>query len=203
MGNIGDLSDFGRLLRLSAALSACEINTAQFGREIGINPKTARNWLRILEYSYQWLELPPYHGNTIKRISHKPKGCIRDTGLACYLMGISSPEALSAHPAFGNLFESWAACWLSRLTIQLPTPPHFYHWRSAGGAEVDIVMERDGFLYPIEIKCKTMLSRHDTQGIRAFKETYGDKVKRGIIIYAGKECVPVSDVALAVPWTVR
>ena len=203
IGNISDLSDFGRFLRLSAALSACEINTAQFGREIGINPKTARNWLRILEHSYQWLELPPYHGNTIKRISRKPKGFIRDTGLACYLMGISSPEALSAHPFFGNLFESWVACWLSRLAGQLPTPPLFYHWRSAGGAEVDIVMERDGFLYPVEVKCKTTLSRHDSRGIRAFRETYGNKVKRGIIIYAGRECMPVSDVAIAVPWTVQ
>jgi predicted AAA+ superfamily ATPase len=202
IGNINDLSDFGRFLRLSAALSGCEINMAQLGREIGVNPKTARNWLRILEFSYQWLELPAYYGNTVKRIAGKPKGCIRDTGLASYLMGISSPESLSSHPSFANLFESWAACWLSRLAAQLSTPPHFYHWRSAGGAEVDIVMERDGFLYPVEVKCKTRLSGHDTRGIRAFRETYGDRVKRGIIIYAGSECIPLSDVAVAVPWTV-
>jgi predicted AAA+ superfamily ATPase len=202
IGDINNLSDFGRFLRLSAALSGCEINTAHLGREIGINPKTARNWLRILEYSYQWLELPAYHGNTVKRIAGKPKGCIRDTGLACYLMGISSPETLSSHPSFGNLFESWAACWLSRLAAQLSSPPQFYHWRSAGGAEVDIVMERDGFLYPVEVKCKTRLSGHDARGIRAFKETYGEKVKRGIVLYAGSECIPVSDVAVAVPWSV-
>ena len=201
MGNINDLSDFGRFLRLSAALSSCEINTAQFGREIGINPKTARTWLRILEHSYQWMELSPYHGNTIKRISRKPKGCIRDTGLACFLMGISSPSTLSAHPSLGNLFEAWVACWLSRITAQLSMPPHFYHWRSSGGSEVDIVMERDGFLYPVEVKCKTTLSAHDARGIRAFRETYGDIVKRGIVVYAGQECYPVSDVAVAVPWT--
>jgi predicted AAA+ superfamily ATPase len=202
IGSISDLSDFGRFLRLSAALSGCEINTAQLGREIGINPKTARNWLRILDFSYQWLELPAYHGNTVKRIASKPKGCIRDTGLACYLMGISSPEALSSHPSFGNIFESWASCWLSRLSAQLSTPPHFYHWRSSGGAEVDIIMERDGFLYPVEVKCKTRLSGHDTRGIRAFRETYGDRVKRGIVLYAGYECIPLSDIAVAVPWTV-
>ena len=116
-------------------------------------------------------------------------------------MGISSPEALSAHPLLGNLFETWVACWISRITVSLSVPPHFYHWRSSGGSEVDIVMERDGFLYPVEVKCKTVLSGHDARGIRAFKETYGDIVKRGVVIYAGKEVRPVSDIAIAIPWT--
>lgn len=99
------------------------LNTAPLGRDIGVNPKTARNWLNTLIHSYQWLELPAYHGNTIKRISQKPKGYLRDTGLICYLMGISTPEALSAHPALGSIFESWAACWIARLSEQLTSPP--------------------------------------------------------------------------------
>jgi len=201
LGNINDLSDFGRFLRLASALSGCEINASQLGREIGVNPKTARHWLRILEHSYQWLELAAYHGNTIKRLSHKPTGHFRDTGLAAYLMGISSPEALSAHPMFGRLFESWAVCWLSRLSSQMSISPTFYHWRTAGGAEVDVVLERDGYLYPIEIKCKTTLSGHDAASLRAFRDTYGEIVKRGVIIYAGRECQMVSDTAIAIPWT--
>ncbi|MBT3378160.1 MAG: ATP-binding protein [Lentisphaerae bacterium] len=202
IGNIGDLSDFGRFLRLSAALSGREINTAQLGRDIGVNPKTARNWLNTLIHSYQWLELPAYHGDTIKRISRKPKGYLRDTGLICHLMGISTPEALSAHPALGSIFESWAACWIVRLSEQLPSPPILYHWRSDGGGEVDIVLERDGYLYPIEVKCATTLTRHDTRGIRAFRNTYGsDRVKTGIVIYAGQEPRPISDIAIALPWT--
>lgn len=172
-GNISDLTDFGRFLRLAAALTGCEINTAELGRDIGVNPKTARSWLNTLTHSYQWLELPAYHGNTIKRISRKPKGHLRDTGLACHRMGISTPEALSSHPARGNLLESWAACWIRRLSEQLGTAPTLHHWRSAGGAEVDIVLERDGYLYPIEVKCATTLTKHDTRGILAFRETYG------------------------------
>lgn len=202
IGNISDLTDFGRFLRLAAALSGGEINTAQLGRDISVNPKTARSWLNTLNHSYQWLELPAYHGNTIKRISRKPKGYLRDTGLICHLMGISTPEALSAHPALGNIFESWAACWIVRLAEQLSTAPLLHHWRSDGGAEVDIVLERDGYLYPIEVKCTTTLTRHDTRGIRAFRDTYGaDRVKPGIVIYAGSEARPLSDIAIALPWT--
>lgn len=202
LGDVADLADFGRFLRLAAALSAREINNAQLGREIGVNPKTARRWLNLLTHSYQWLELPAYHGNTIKRLSQRPKGHLRDTGLLCHLQGISSPESLAGHPLFGNVFESWAAVWLWRLCSCMPTPPQLYHWRSGAGAEVDVVLERDGFLYPIEVKCSSHLSRHDARGILAFAQTYGpEKVKRGRIIYAGSECFALSEHAVAVPWT--
>ncbi len=201
IGNINDLTDFGRFMRLASALSSCETNYSQLGREIGIAPKTARHWLNTLIHSYQWFELPPYHGNTIKRISKKPKGHMRDTGLMCHLMGISSPTALAGHPSFGNIFESWAVCWIARMAEAMQAPPQFYHWRTNGGAEVDLVLERDGFLYPIEIKCKTNLNAHDTRGILAFQETYGkDRVKTGIIIYAGDCIRRVSDCAFCLPW---
>ena len=75
-----------------------------------------------------------------------------------------------------------------------------YHWRTSNGAEVDIVMERDGKLTPIEIKCKTALNAYDARGIKSFNETYGDKVNLGYIIYAGRECYKVNDKITAVPW---
>lgn len=201
IGNINDLTEFGRFLRLVAALSSCEIKHSQLGREIGIVPKTAKQWINTLIHSYQWLELPPFHGNTIKRISKKPKGHMRDTGLACHLMGISTPTTLAGHPSFGNLFESWAVNWIIRMAESLQTAPQFYHWRTNGGAEVDLIMERDGFLYPIEVKCNTKLNAHDSRGIRAFQETYGkNKVKTGIIIYAGDNCRQVSEHSICLPW---
>lgn len=77
-----------------------------------------------------------------------------------------------------------------------------YHWRTDGGAEVDIVLERDGLLFPVEVKFATTVSGHDTRGLRAFRDTYGaEKVQKGVIIYAGKEVRPISDLAVAVPWT--
>lgn len=201
IGNIQDLSEFGRFMRLAAALSSCEMNYSQLGRDIGISPKTARHWLETLIHSYQWLELPPYYGNTIKRLSRKPKGHLRDTGLACHLMGISTPRALAGHPARGNLFESWAVCCIARMSEALSTSPQFHHWRSNGGAEVDLVLERDGFLYPIEMKCQSTLNAHDARGLRAFRDTYGrDQVNMGVILYAGSHCRQISDCAVGIPW---
>ena len=62
--------------------------------------------MSILRGTYQWLELPALTGNHIKRLSTKPKGYLADTGLASYLMRLSSPEAVQGHPAFGALFET-------------------------------------------------------------------------------------------------
>ena len=88
------------------------MNHSQLGREIGVTPQTASRWLDVLKATYQWLELPPYHGNTVKRISGKPKGYVTDTGLASYQQRISSSDALSGHPLLGpSSRHMW--CWIS------------------------------------------------------------------------------------------
>ena len=76
---------------------------------------------------------------------------------------------------------------------------NIYHWRTSGGAEVDIVIETNGNLYPIEVKSKTSLSGFDTSGLKAFRETYGDKVAKEIIVYAGEECYKISPDIYAIP----
>ena len=201
--NIRELSSFDRFLGLSAALCAQEINSSQLGREIGVTPATSRRWLDLLENTFQWLELFPYHGNTIKRISGKRKGYWRDTGLACYLQRLSSPEALAVSPLLGPLFEAWVVNHLYRLSSLLPTPPQLFHWRTSGGAEVDLIMALDGCLFPVEIKCKTSLTKHDTRGLRAFRETYpAEKIAPALIIYAGKECYRIDRHTTAIPWNI-
>lgn len=202
--NIRELSAFDRFLGLSAALCAQEINASQLGREIGIAPATAKRWINLLDATYQWLEVPPYHGNTIKRVSGKYKGFWRETGIVCYLQRLSSPDALAVSPLLGPLFETFIVNLINRLCSLMPTPPQLYHWRTSGGAEVDLILELDGFLFPIEMKCKTNITGHDTRGLRSFRETYGShKVAPGIIVYAGTECYHVDKYTTAVPWNAQ
>ncbi len=151
--------------------------------------------------SLQWRELPPYHGNAIKRISGKRKGYLRDTGLAAYLQRISSPRALAVSPLLGALFETWVVNDIHGQLVQIDVPPLVYHWRTAGGAEVDLVLERDGRLYPIEIKCKTALSGHDTRGLRAFRETYAHQdIAMSLIVYAGRARYRANEHTMVIPW---
>lgn len=200
--DIRQLTEFSRFLGLSAALTAQEINTSQLGREIGITPQTARRWLDLLSFTYQWFEILPYHGNTIKRISGKKKGYFKDSGFACYLQRIESPNGLLVHPKLGAIFETWVINTIHQQFATLEVPPMTYHWRSSGGAEVDLILERNGKLYPIEIKCKTNLTKGDLSGMVAFRNTYKeDLIMPGLIIYAGSEPYKLDINTLAIPWT--
>lgn len=201
MADVADWQEFGRFVRLAAALTAQEINHSQLARELGLSPQTAARWLATLRGTFQWYEIPAYHGNTIKRISAKPKGHLADTGLACRLQAVSTPGALSGHPLAGAIFESAVAAEIHKLAGSLSTRPNMYHWRSHGGAEVDIVLERDGTLFPIEVKLSSHISRQDARGIEAFRATYpAVKIAPGLVIAPTQRLERVSENAHCLPW---
>jgi predicted AAA+ superfamily ATPase len=174
------------------------------GRELGISPKTAQRWLQLLVHTYQWFELVPFHMNTIKRLSLKPKGVISDTGMACYLQRISSPDALAASPMQGAFFESYCFNMIKGFCGSLSIMPNFYHWRTLAGAEVDIIVELNGTFYPIKVKSAATISKNDIRGIKAFKATYPHlNIAKGVVIYAGDECYRVTEDIVAVPWDLK
>ncbi len=199
--DINDLSLFSRFVALAAAHSAQEINKSQIGRDIGLSPKQADKWLEILKYSYQWQEIPAFSSNIIKRITKKSKGIFTDTGLLCYLQKISSPETLASHPLWGAIFETYCVNNILRLAKVLNIAPAFYHWRTGAGAEVDLILERDGKIFPIEIKSSSNLTKHDTRGIMSFRESYPKlNIEQGLIIYSGSEAYRLNDFVMAFPW---
>ncbi len=203
LGEITAINDFTSFMGIMAALTAQEINYAQLGREIDITGPTAKKWLSILEQTFQWRSIPAYSTNIIKRVSLKKKGYFTDTGLACYLQHISNPEALLSHPLRGALFETMVVNTITSLLSCMPFEPQLYHWRSNGGAEVDLIIAFDNKLYPIEIKMKTVLNGNDLRGLKAFKSTYQTTtttVMPGIVIYLGEHCLLLDDDIFAVPW---
>lgn len=174
LGEVRDEHLFSRFFQLLSALSAQEINYSQLGRELGIDPKTAQAWLTILEHSYQWISLPAYSPNIIKRISRKPKGYLTDTGFICYLQRIGSADVLSASPILGSVFETFVVCEMVKQMQRMPFKPNLYHWRAHSGAEVDLVIEYNGIFHLVEIKLKTNPSLRDAQGFLSFRKTYPD-----------------------------
>jgi len=200
-GDVSDWQEFGRFVRLMSALTAQEINTSHLGREIGMTPQTARRWLKVMQATFQWFELGAFSGNALKRVSLRPKGYLADTGLACYHAQISSPRALGSHPLLGAVFETAMVCEIIKQAATLPARPAFYHWRSAGGAEVDLLLERDGTLYPIEIKLTANPTRRTASGILAFRAAHPDrKLANGMVLCAVEEPRWIADEVLALPW---
>lgn len=198
---VRDLSLFSRFISLQSALTAQEVNSSKLGREIGIAPQTAQEWTFILENSYQWIMIPPFSGNLIKRLSKKPKGYFTDTGFACYLTRINSRDALLGHPHFGHLFETFCVNQILRTLKTYGKSFNFYHWRTSGGAEVDLILEMDGILYPIEFKSKTNPSRRDTQGLVQFMTDYAHlKIAPGLVIHGGDKAYKLQENIIAIPW---
>jgi uncharacterized protein len=183
MSEINDFTLFTRFYKLCSCLSAQEINYNEIGRDIGVTPQTASRWLSLLKASFQWFEISSYQGNTIKRISEKPKGYFHDTGLICWALAVSSPQAISSHPSLGALFETFVVNDIRKQCQALSTKPNLYHWRSHGGAEVDLIIEMDGIFYPIEIKAKSHPTKKDTRGITAFRKTYPNlNIGKGLVV---------------------
>jgi predicted AAA+ superfamily ATPase len=201
LANLGDWQQFGMFLRLAGALTAQEVNASQLGREIGITPRTARKWLDVLTGTFQWHEIPAWHSNTIKRVASKPKGYLADTGLSCHGQRISSPEALAGHPLLGALFETAVVNEIRRQITALPTTPGLWHWRAAGGAEVDLLLERDGILHPMEIRLTANPRPRDASGLAAFRAAHpGHRIAPGLIVCATNHPHQVTPDVYAYPW---
>jgi len=200
---VEDLTAFSRFLGILSMLTAQEINHAQLGRELGIPAKIVSRHLAIMQTCYQWHEVLPYYGNTLKRLSKKRKGYFFDTGIACYLQYIPNIESLASHPNLGALFETWVINQVKILSSVLSPSPQIYHWRTNAGAEVDILLEMNNTFYPIEVKCKVNLTKHDARGIMAFRDSYPElKIARGLIIYAGEIVYPINQNVIAIPWKI-
>ncbi len=201
LAEISDWHAFGQFVRVAAALSTQEINASHLGRELGITPQTARRWLDLLVGTFQWFEVPAYSGNVIKRVSGKSKGYLADTGLACWAQAITTPAALGGHPLWGPLFETFIAAELRKQMTLLSPPPRLHHWRSSAGAEVDFLLEANGRFFPIEVKARTRVSRTDTRGIRAFRDTYPAlDVAPGLVIAPCERMERISETDFSLPW---
>lgn len=201
IGDVQDWHEFGRFIGLITALTAQEINYSQLGREIGITPQTSKRWLQILEATFQWSALPAFSGNPVKRVSSRPKGYLSDTGLACYHARLSAPKMLGSHPLFGALFETAMVQELRKQIAALGVATSWYHWRSAGGAEVDLLLEKDDTLYPFEFKLTTNPTRRDGSGIAAFRAAYPNRrIGMGALVCAVDRPRWIMNDILAIPW---
>lgn len=201
LADLRDLQTFSRFIRLVAALSAQEMNFSTLGRELGLTPQTSKHWLQLLESSFQWTSAPAFSGNIIKRVSLKSKGYFADTGLLCHAQAISSPQVLAGHPLWGAIFETAVTAEIRKMSKAMTSRPNIYHWRRYSGSEVDLILERDGTFYPLEIKASSRLSRADARGISAFREQYKHlKIAKGLIIAPVEKSFPLTDEDYAFPW---
>ncbi len=201
ISNIGSLQTFGRFFGILASMTACEFNASHIGRELGVDRKTARAWIEIAEATFQWITIPAYSRNPIKRIAGKQKGYFGDTGFLCYLLRIPGPEAIQYHPLQGSLFETFVFTEIYKTVQQWALKPNFYHFRTYGGAEVDLVLEFSGKLYLIEIKSTANPVKKHCSGFSSFRACFPHEQIGGQLVICAVE-IPqkLDERTWAIPW---
>ena len=152
---LSDAIDSLKFLRFMTAVAArCGqmLNTADIARDADINQVQAKNWLGILETLGIIFYLHPYSNNLLKRLVKTPKLYFYDTGLICYLTKWSSAETLESGAMNGAILENYVVAELEKTYLNCGQEPYLYYYRDKDAKEIDVVLERDGVLNPIEIK---------------------------------------------------
>ena len=147
-----DYLAFSRFLRAVAARTGQLINYADLGRDVDVDQKTIKEWLSILEASGLVYLLQPYHNNITNRIIKTPKLYFLDTGLCAYLTKWTSPETLEAGAMSGAILETYMFSEILKSYWHNGKAANFYFYRDFDQKEIDLLIEQDGKLYPIEFK---------------------------------------------------
>lgn len=186
--NITQLSTFRRFIRLCAGRVGQLLNVVSLATDCGIDQRTAKAWLSVLEASYIIFLLQPYHGNFNKRLIKSPKMYFYDSGLICSLLDIQSFEQLNDHYLRGNIIESMVVSDIIKHYYNNGERPHHVNfWRDQTGNEIDCVILKRNSLVPVEIKSGKTIVNDFFRGIAFFMNLSVEKLKieRGYIIYGG------------------
>lgn len=147
-----DSLKFLRFITAVAARNSQMLNVSEIARDADINQVQAKAWLGVLEMLGIIFYLHPYSNNLLKRLVKAPKLYFYDTGLVCYLTKWSSAETLENGAMNGAILENYVVSEIAKTYLCCGKEPFMYYYRNKDAKEIDIVMEQDGVLNPIEIK---------------------------------------------------
>lgn len=147
-----DSLKFLRFMTAVAARCGQMLNVAEVARDADINQQQAKAWLNVLETLGIIFYLHPYSNNLLKRLVKTPKLYFYDTGLVCYLTKWSSTETLESGAMNGAVLENYVVSEIAKTYLNCGQEPFMYYYRDKDAKEIDIVLEHDGVLNPIEIK---------------------------------------------------
>ena len=183
--NLKDLSLFEKLLKLLAGRVGQIINFNSLSNDIGVDLKTIKNWISILEASYIIFKLSPYFENFGKRVIKSPKYYFTDVGLLSYILGIREPGQITRDPLVGHIFENMVVIECLKSRYNQGKMADLYFYRDSNGNEVDIIFQDGRELVAIEIKSASTYSSTQLKGLKNFKRLTNN-VKSSYLIYSGK-----------------
>ena len=200
LANIDGLTDMPRLLSLLAARVGGLLNMSELSRSSGIPNSTLKRYLSLLQATFLFQPLAAWSSNLGKRLIKSPKIHLIDPGLIAHLAGVSR-QGLDRDPVFfGHLLESFVVSEMRKHLGWSDLRMNIYHYRTTTGREVDILLEDvAGRLVGVEVKASSTVLRKDFSGLDALSEDSGQRLVRGIVLYAGENAVSFGEHYTALP----
>ncbi len=199
LSQIENLVDFRRLLGALALRTGSVLNQSALARDTGISQPTVYRYIKLLEVSNLLVRVPPFTASRSKRIIKSPKLYFIDPGLSAFLAGYHDMDSLHTARELGGLFECLVHLQL-RADAELQVPrTRIYFWWTAGGREVDFVLEQGRNLVAVEVKMTTRPSFNDIKNLLAFLEEHPRAI-RGLLVHAGNAIRHLHSKVIAVPW---
>ena len=191
LANIERLSEMPRLLGLLASRVGQPVNFADLARTLAIPQTTLKRYVTLMETTFLVRLLPPWFSNIGKRLTKAPKLLLGDTGLLAHLLEADADRLGRDRTLFGHALENFAAMELLKQLGWSERRCRLFHFRTEGGAEVDLVLEdRAGHLVGIEIEGAASVGRRDFRGLKTLTALAGDRFVRGVVLYTGAAVVP-------------
>jgi len=200
LSEVGDIVKFTRFMTAAAAATGQLVNLSSLARDVGISQPTAERWLSILVASNIVYLLKPYSNNITKRAIKTPKLYFLDTGLAAYLTKWNSPDVLKSGAMAGAFFESFVISEIikSYYNKGIIEPP-IYFYRDKDMNEIDLVIEENGTLYPLEMKKHADPQKKDMYAFDLIDKIPGVKRGSGGIICMYDKLVTLKDSDRVIP----
>jgi uncharacterized protein len=200
LSGVEGLAELPRLLATLAARAGGLLNVADVARSLAMPQSTVRRYIALLEATFLVVLLPAWSTNRSSRLAKAAKVLIADSGLACYLVGASERRLEDDGSTRGAMLENFITMEVLKQREWSRTRPSLYHFRSAAGAEVDLVLEdRAGRIVGIEIKSARTIGAEAFRGLRALRELAGKKFVRGILLHDGLESVHFDPTLMTAP----
>lgn len=195
LAQVGNLLQFEKFMISIAARTGQLLNIDDAAKDSGISRQTAEKWLSVLIASNLVYILKPYHNNILKRLIKTPKIYFMDTGLASYLIGWDSAQVLQNGIMSGAMFETFVIGEIIKSWVNLNgvTPNmNFYFYRDKDGNEIDLLIKRNGILYPIEMKKQINCTPGDISAFRQLDRIPDLKRGEGCVICMADDVFPVT-----------
>ena len=182
--NVRDLVTFRRFIALLASRHGQILNKTDLAAPLGVSVPTISEWLHVLEITSQIMIVPPYFENLGKRLVKTPKVYWGDSGLACYLLGITSEAELQRSPFLGQLYEGFVAAEILKSQVNQGGRKELYYFRDHQGLEVDFLLPRpNAGLWLIECKAGKTVRPAMAAPLLALRRTMEKRSTRLIVVY--------------------